>query len=56
MKTYRVISRKSLVSDIEVKAESQTQAEEMVGEYEDHQMQWEDDEFEITDCYEDTEA
>ena len=52
MKTYRVISRKSLVSDIEVQAESQEQAELLVGEMSDQDMQWEDDDFEISDCYE----
>jgi len=53
MKTYRVISRKSLVSDIEVKAQSQEEAEVMVGQMTDEELAWEDDEFEISDCYED---
>ena len=52
MKTYRVISRKSLVSDIEVNAQSQEEAEEMAGQMTDEEMAWEDDEFEISDCYE----
>lgn len=52
MKTYRVISTKRLISDIEVEAQSQEEAEQMVGQMTDQEMAWEDDDFEISDCYE----
>lgn len=52
MKTYRVISSKRLISDIEVQAQSPQEAEQIVGQMTDEQMAWEDDDFEISDCYE----
>ena len=56
LKPFRVISRKSYVSDIVIQAKDQEEAEEQIAGMGDEEMSWEYDDFEISDCYENKET